>query len=318
MTGVSGRTELLLAGLEGGNPLAFLAAVGVLRVVTLTHPEWVPTMTWRQARGGYRPVLTLAGPLETGQFLEDLGRDLAALIPAEAFVRWDNLGVPLGEYRAYALDAAAAAERGNRAWADFAAAFASEVVASRGAKKDAVEDTAFRTLSGSGHQHFLATMRNLIEATTADQLRRALLLPWDYADPMPNSTLRWDPADDIRHALQWRNPSKDPSRKIGGTMAGATRLAIEALPLMPSVPVGARLDTTGFRGRGRRDTFFTWPLWDGPIGLDTCRSVLAMAELQEERPSTGVLRERGILAVFRSQRITEGKYRNFTPARRVA
>jgi hypothetical protein len=179
-----------------------------------------------------------------------------------------------------------------------------------------IEDTALRTVSGAGHQHFLGIMRNVIAITTVDHLRRALFAPWDYADPMPNSTLRWDPVDDARHALQWRNPSGDPARKVGGTMLGATRLAIEGLPLFQTMPSGTRLQTTGFTGTGRRNTFFTWPLWEGEIGVDSCRSLLALAALQGEVPDAAMLRKRGVLAVFRSQRITEGKYRNFTPGRR--
>ncbi len=99
-------------------------------------------------------------------------------------------------------------------------------------------------------------------------------------------------------------------------MLGATRLAIEGLPLFPTAPSGTRLQTTGFTGTGRRNTFFTWPLWEGEIGTDTCRSLLALGALQGDVLDAGMLRERGVLAVYRSQRITEGKYRNFTPGRR--
>jgi hypothetical protein len=87
------------------------------------------------------------------------------------------------------------------------------------------------------------------------------------------------------------------------------------------------LRTTGFSGSGRQGTFWTWPIWEAGLGLDTCRSVLALDELQPShdmvtregsleamRNKFQTLRERGIVAVFRSQRVTEGKFRSFTPA----
>lgn len=314
-------TRMLAHGLDAANPLAFLAGVGLLRTVALAEPDWNPRLSWGVVDGGIRPTLTLAAEVTEEQLLARLHEFLQSSIPAEALVRWDNLGVPLEAYREYALEAATSSGRTDRTWADFAAAFGSDGATTEDAKKRVViEDTAFRTVSGAGHQHFLGTMRQVVAATTVDHLRRALLVPWDYADPMPNSTLRWDPADDARHALQWRNPSGDPARRVGGTMLGATRLAIEGLPLFTSVPGGTkgRLQTTGFQGTGRRNTFFTWPVWAGEIKVDTCRSLLALAELQQEKPDTARLVERGVVAVFRSQRITEGKYRNFTPARRVA
>ena len=75
-------------------------------------------------------------------------------------------------------------------------------------------DTAFRTMSGAGHQHFLGFMRELAVHTTADQLRRALLSRWDYADSRPS--LRWDPADYRPHALRADDPSTDPIKTMRG------------------------------------------------------------------------------------------------------
>lgn len=318
MTTISGRTTFFLEGLDGSNPLAFLASVGILRTAALAEPSCSPSISWSVASGGLRPTLALVGTVGQAEFLERVHEFLQTRKNDAAFTRWHNLGVPVMEYREYENEAALAATALDRAWADFATAFGSDGVTTRDAKKNLViEDTAFRTVSGAGHQHFLGTMRNVIAVTTADHLSRTLFAPWDYADPMPNNTLRWDPADDARHALQWRSPSGDPARNIGGTMVGATRLAIEGLPLFPTMPNGARLQTTGFSGTGRRNTFFTWPIWDGAIGMDTCRSLLAMDALQSTVPDAPHLRERGIVAVYRSQRITEGKYRNFTPARRV-
>jgi hypothetical protein len=47
------------------------------------------------------------------------------------------------------------------------------------------------------------------------------------------------------------------------------------------------------------------------------RSVLALDTLQAARPDRRELAARGIAEVFRCERITVGKFRNFTPATAV-
>ena len=306
---------LVLRGIDASNPLAFMAAVGTLRVLTLAIPDANVRMGWRQDMGAWRPAVSASESLDPETIIDRLSHQLGTMRNHQAFARWDNLGVPPDAFRGYAVQATAAATRDNRVWADYVAAFGCEAITSRDSTKTlVVDDTAFRTMSGAGHQDFIGFMRNIVAITEREHLRKALFSEWEYDDPVTNSTLRWDPTDDIRHALQWRNPSGDPTRKSRGTMLGANRLGLEALPMFPAVPVGSRLDTTAFSGSGRRGTFFTWPIWECPIGVDVCRSVLATDGLQRDTVNP-TLRNRGIVAVFRSQRITEGKYRNFTPAR---
>jgi hypothetical protein len=231
-----------------------------------------------------------------------------------AFSLADNLSVLPGEYRAYAQKCLAAAQdaAGDRVAADFAASFACDSLINEQGK---VQDTALRTMSGAGHQHFLKSMRQVISWTTVGHLRKTLFAPWAYDDPVESQTLRWDPTDDSRYALRWRDPSGDPTRKKCGGMLGANRLAIEGMPLVPCAPVGSQLRTTGFTRRGRRDTFWIWPIWSRPVSVDICRSLIAQAVLTGNDPERiAQLRRRGVIAAFRSQRITVGKYRNFTPA----
>jgi hypothetical protein len=161
-------------------------------------------------------------------------------------------------------------------------------------------------MSGAGHQHFLGFMRTLAAETTVEQLRGALFASWSYSDPPPS--LRWDPMDDRRYALRWNEPSSDPIR----TVRGANALAIQGLPLFSTQPRGGTLGTTGFSRVSRKGTFFTWPIWEDPLPLDVVRSLLALRELQAESPAPQRLRALGVVEVFRSQRITQGKYRNFT------
>ncbi|HSI11261.1 MAG TPA: hypothetical protein VK961_04425, partial [Chthoniobacter sp.] len=191
--------------------------------------------------------------------------------------------------------------------AAFVAAFGCDAITN---EDGTIEDTAFRTMSGAGHQHFLEFMNTLAKETSREQLHEALFGPWRYRDPSP--VMRWDSEDDRRYSLRWDDPSKDPVR----TVRGANLLAIAALPLFPTVPFsGSELGTTGFKGKGSRDTFITWPIWSGALSLDAVRSMLGLQALQEDNVTAISVAPLGIDAVYRSQRITLGKYRNFTPTK---
>jgi hypothetical protein len=172
-------------------------------------------------------------------------------------------------------------------------------------------------MSGAGHLDFLAVVRNIVDNTMPVHLDKALFQMWQYDDPVEKQTMRWDPLDDIRYALRWRNPSGDPVRKKQGTVLGANRLAIEGLPLLPTIPIGLALHTTGFSGQGSRNTFWTWPIWQKPLSLDLVRSLLALRDLQLPEPPRSKLALIGLVEIYRSQRLTVGKFRNFAPAESV-
>lgn len=302
--------EILLQGIDGANPLGFLAALGTLR--TLSDDTTEVRLRWKKHANAWRPVLVTSTPIEADELVDQLHAKLAASIPAEVFALGDNPSVPLDVFRPYAQAAMEAAWKGDRTRADFAAAFAGEYPTDKG---DKVPDTALRTMSGAGHQHFLKFMRNFVEQVGTDHLRKALFDIWRYDDPVQSMTLRWDPSDDSRYALRWSDPSGDPDRKSVGSMWGANRLAIEALPLFPTLPTRRQLETVGFNTEGARKTHWTWPIWDVPVELDTVRSLLDMADVHRSDRS-GVqpqgLAARGIVEVYRSRRLTTGKFRNFT------
>jgi CRISPR-associated endonuclease/helicase Cas3 len=309
-----------LSGLDGSNPLAFLAAVGLLRVLSLKAEDWIPRLSWKLL-ACWVPVIWIPSGVREAALCETLADQLATMRGHPALrlghLEADNLVVSPKQYAAVCLTAAGEASRDDRVWADFCTAFGSEVVPSEN-DRELIQDTAFRTMSGSGHQDFLAFFRNIVGATKAGHLEKALLQPWRYNDPLRNMTTRWDPQDDVRYALRWKNPSSENTlRSRSGSVLGANRLAIEALPLFPSVPVGSRLMTTGFMGRRSSDTFFTWPIWGVPHSIDVVRSLLALEDLQQTPADRNRLTMFNIREVFRSQRITIGKYRNFTPSQSV-
>jgi len=304
-------TEFALDGLDAANPLGMLAALGALRMSTLLWPQEQPRLRWEQTGAGWRARLTLEGEISASGWLEGLDSRLRQPEPALGIA--EDLPVPYDVFRQTLLALQREARPDARQSVDFLAALGSEVVQAKvnGKPNGLMADTAIR-LSGSGQQRFLGSMRTLVQVTTVAHLEAALFHPWVYADDVPS--LRWDPADDRRYALRWKEPSGDPIR----TVRGANRLAIEALPLLPTAPTGGELETTGFRRRRGEGVAWTWPVWSLPAGLDTVRSLLSLAILQDDTLDRRALQVMGVAEVYRSVRQTLSKYRNFGMAAPVA
>lgn len=300
---------ILLNGLDGSNPLAFLAALGTLRALTLALPDESVKMRWEQHEGAWRPRVWYSVTEDGDDLIFRLNGILAEAANRACFAIGDDLNLSALEFRSHLLKSIEHTESLTdltaRIDADFLAAFGSEVVTN---DDDTMQDTALRTMSGAGHQHFLKFFRELISKTDADHIRRTLFIKWDYADEGRGMNLRWDPLDDRRYALRWKDPGLDPNK----TMRGANRLAIEALPMLPTMPMRSRLATTAFQGSGARGTFFTWPIWNVPLVAPVIASLLSLASELTER--SDLHSQLGIAALYTSARITTGKFRNFTPS----
>ena len=254
---------ILLSGLDGGNLLGFLASVGTLRVVSEDDPQGEWRLGWRENGGMWSPVLSGNETLSPGGLIETLTVALETIGSNPAFEIGKNLTFKPEEFRVVTQKAQATATINDRSFADFIAAFGSESLPNREGK---IQDTALRTMSGAGHQHFIGYMNDLVEKTEPEHLRTALFGHWQYSDDRPS--LRWDPVDDRRYAQRWGNPSNDPIK----TVRGANRLAVEALPLFPTAPANGQLDTTGFTQRRGAGVLFSWPIWKDQLRLDVVRS----------------------------------------------
>jgi hypothetical protein len=318
---------LILAGLAGDNPLAFLAALGTLRVLDTCWPGRRVRMSWLLS-GSWRPVLHVDGACERAEVIPTLHSRLRGRDRAPEFTLTDGedeqpreLTLPPEAFAQIARRAAEQATRDDRNWADFCAAYGSDAFPD----EESIRDTALRFTSGQ--QSFLGSIRELATepspapagrrqaatkdvggGTAAHHLEHALFEPWSYSDPRPS--LRWDPVDDRRYALRAFDPT-DPATSPILTVRGANRLAVEALPWLPTFPSGGSVATRGFLRRGR-ELFFSWPIWDRPLTAATVASLLGLAELVADKPRRSELGPRGVVDVFRARRVG-GYYRNFTP-----
>lgn len=300
MTQTNDVNRLLLPGLDGANPLGFLAAVGTLRTLGVNRPNVDWRMAWVSKGGVWCPELSASRTLNATELVELLGTALQREDTPE-FDFAKNLAITGDEFRGVVQRAQASASKNDRRFADFLAAFGCEALVG---DNDKIQDTAFRTMSGVGHQHFLGTMRALVGETTNSQLNEALFETWAYSQRKLG--LRWDPKEDRRYALRWSDPSDGEGVPV---VRGANRLAVEALPLFPTAPNGNRLETAGFT-----DRMFTWPIWGWPLSVDVVCSLLALKETQALEPDRVCLSAMGVVELYRSQRISVDKYRNFSMA----
>ncbi len=291
--------SITLTGLDGSNPLGYLAALGALRLLAQHHPA--VRMHWTRDTAAWRPVLSGI----------DLTPDtlIAALLAAPAFPASEssllgkNITVEPAKFSDFVQHAENALHpSGNRIPADFAAAFGSEVCVDK--DKNRIEYTLLCFITGSGHQDFLETARTLLKKVEAPHLQEALFGPWLRHDD--KLSFRWDPSDASEYALRWDNPGPLGVKSVWG----AGRLAIEALPLFPTQPTARTLATTGFY-EDKYPEQFTWPLWSTPVSCDTVRSLVALAELRQATPGRETLTPLGITEVFRSPRVRIGQGANF-------
>jgi len=371
---------LVLTGLEGGNPLGFLAALGTLLVVRQeADPQarlgWRRTATWQPVLKGVSPAdrnalcdaiaaglrghsvpdhaesTRIASQKDFDAIKKALkvkrdeikkrrlrGKERKAVIDEEVvplereahrtrsvWLKALRDAVPspelaLGQridctddkYREHAMRFLEGCGVASRMPADLLAAFASDACVE--GKERQVAATPFCFTTGSGHQYFLDTVRQLMKEVTTEGVRSALFEPWTYSDE--KLSLRWDPIEDRRYALMDRDPTASDNKSR--TVWMANLLAYRALALFPSAPGRQRLETTGWSALGE---FFTWPIWENAADPDTIRSLMLLCDLGAKVPDRGVLRDRGVAAIFRSQRVKVGTAANikinFGPARGV-
>ena len=294
----------VLRGLSAANPLAYLAALGSLRLLELAGAGR-PTLRWIR-QNGWRPEILGTGLSEAEMCQTLLAAPAAPKADLEKLGK--NITVEPQTFRDFAESGNREATRSDHRAADFAGAFGCEICKDR--KRDRVQYTSLCFITGSGHQDFLDTIAKLEDQVTARHIEEALFGDWHYTDR--GLSLGWDPADAREYALRWH----DPGPEGVWTVWGANRLAVEALPLFPAHPVGADLETTGID-----NDQFTWPVWEGEAGCDVARSIVALADLRKTEPDRSRLGAMGIAVVYRAQRVRIGSGANFKvrfrPARAV-
>lgn len=295
--------RIVLSGLSGTNPLGFMAALGLLRL--LRRQSDVARLGFL-SDGSFHP------------FVEGFNGDLAFLISNDAalakgkqawlleYKKQEKKGVkvvadlkaPPAVFRDFLSSCVERWCTGEDEAVAYAAAFGTSVAVDG---KGNAKPTAFHFTAAN--QQFLATVEAMRASVTHEWVKLSL---FEGHEVRSGLNLRWDPAAERNWALMANNPNDD------GTSVDAPLewLAFRGLPLLPSFPCGTKIITTGVSGRGN-DMKMIWPLWSVPISLETARSALQIMW-------TGASRDRemrGVFAVCTSQiRRTSQGFGNFSPA----
>lgn len=291
--------ERNLPGLDGSDPLGFLAAIGLLRIVSRFDTE----AQLRFVRSGnWIAAITTTNPDAIEDLvLEDVAR-FRKEHPAINFARStedrkvQDLKPPPADFRAL-MRSVMDDEEG----AAFFAAYATGVaVDGRGQTKP----TSFHLTAAQ--QRFMDAVLDILDNVNRDDLVEALNGPWIGREGVKN--LRFRAASERSRALLSFNPSKESAR----TEVGAYWLAFQGLPCFPCVPVGFRVRTTGIRGSGKNESF-TWPIWTVPLTYFAVRAAVGLRN--PDRLSARDRARYGIREVFTAKidRNSQG-YGNFAAA----
>lgn len=298
-------TRIQLVGVDGSNPLGFMATLGLLRVIPGAKIGFSDD-------GSFQAIVDELDASES---------ELARLIRDDANAAEDSgapwrftytkaatkkqgpqevadLKPPPKDFKKFLSTCVEAWRLGNEDAAGYAAAYGTDVAVDG---KGNTKPTAFHFTAAQ--QTFLGVVESIRASVTQEWVKKSL---FEGHGEELGSNLRWDPGSERNWALLASNPGGDGTR----VDAPLEWLAFRGLPLLPSFPRGTRIITTGVVGRGE-DMTFTWPLWTVPASRDTTRSVLQV-------DWTGHAKERaarGIFAICSSAiRRTSQGFGNFGPS----
>jgi hypothetical protein len=302
-----------LTGLDAQNPLAFFAALGLLRVledIAVKAGDSVPTLCFVD-RLGQTPILNSTLTMD----------EIVAAVCQDAEEQQSNPALKLAyDENGQAVDCAAAvAIRDLKPSPDLAAQFLREMstnskrvaALAAGLFSELVQDNNGNSKPTglhftAGQQSFLAMVDDLRSGINVDNVREALLGPWTNSSMLPS--LSWDASISRNYALRADNPSGEKR----GSVPAANWLGVIALEFFPVSVRYRRLATTCITG-GWKDSTFQWPLWSVPQTAAVIRSLL---KVDASKYSSVERDAYGISAVLASKilRSDQGGYGSFSPA----
>jgi hypothetical protein len=265
-------TRTLLKGLNGSNPLGFMASVGLLRLLEVQG---------NHARLGFNEDGGLHAWIECNPALDDLPgtvtRDAEAAAGPQpwrlGYEKQEKKGIkvvadlkaPPEQFRVFLTSAIDEWLTGRAEQSNYAAAYGTDVAVDGNGN---TKPTAFHFTAAN--QQFLGAVEESRGKITRDWVEESL----DDRDgkTKPGSNLRWDPDAERSRALMGVNPNDD------GTAVNAPLewLAFRGLPAFPCVPVGSRILTCGVTGHRQDEFRFHWPLWSCGASYATVRSLLLL------------------------------------------
>ena len=287
-----------LRGLEGNNPLGFLAALGV-QVAFATEADQ-PHLWWSN---DVTPHAIVDGPFSVDRIVSRTleacakWKDSPAINPKWA--KGDELKLKREDIRAYLKHAT------QSTWSG---ALGPALVAEGSLDNQNVAKPSDLYFT-AGQQKFLVMARELLCNVTGEDIAAGLESPWRYDSKLPS--MGWDISDDPIYALR----ASDPSKQKKLTNPGPEVLALLGLSLHPVFAGESRTLTQGCSGKWKSG-YYCWPLWDKPASPRVVKSLLAhTTDGRKESNRRRWYRSWGVSAILRSpiRRTGQGGYGTFGP-----
>lgn len=289
-----------LHGLEGTNPLGFLAALGVQ--VAFAAQQTCPKLWWSKdviphaiVDDDYTADCIVERVMDVLPLWEN-SRAVNPKLDGSAMPRGDELKLSSDNIRIY-LDMASdgAAEELSTA-----------LVAEGSLDKQGVAKPSDLYFT-AGQQKFLYSVRQILSGVSAEDVRAGLLGRWKYDSELPS--LGWDVVDDRMYALRALDPSSE--KKL--TNSGPEALAILGLSTHKVITGRSRTVTRGCSGTWKNSTY-SWPIWNRPASFYAVQSLLMHAD-DKDKNRHGWFHSWGITKILKSRmkRSGQGGYGTFGP-----
>lgn len=258
-------TVLALPALDGRKPLAFLAALGVTRLLTVYDSDdarlsWGPADSTARLETSHpsldavvERLLAIAHTAADGGVLPGMPADFPP--PGAAP---DRLRLPQDELRAYADSRLADPDPEREAW------LTSLVT-------DLTVDNAGRCATSlmtapSGNQSMRTMLEKPLSLVTRDTLEEALMSWKRY----PGVTGEY-----LDHQVLFDASDSGSGASLERGVPGATWLALMSYPALRTTADGSRRITTGWHHRRRAPDTLRYPLWSAALDL---HAVVALLE----------------------------------------
>lgn len=287
-------TTTHLPGLQGANPLGFLAALGAQVALALEREQ--PCLWWTDDVVPHAVV--------------DVEMERIVDQSMDVFARWSSsraLNPPMPDRDDLKLTSSEIRTYLEYARDDPAANLATALVA-----EDSLDGKFKAKPSGlyfaAGQQKFLDAVRTILRSVSCEDIASSLSGPWPYGSELPS--LGWDLADDRQYALRAKNPSPEKKR----TNPGAEALALLGLSLHPVFRGNDGTLTQGCSGAWKSASY-SWPLWSKAASPNAVKSLLAHAYDHRASDRARWLSAWGVFKILKSSilRSKQGGYGTFGP-----
>ena len=299
-----------LAGLEGTNPLGFLAALGVQ--VAFGGEDEQTRLWWSDditPRAVVDEVFTVERIVDQALHVVARWEKSPAVNPR----RLDGSVMPKGdELKLGPSDVRNYLRSGVDDPGDHSNSLTSALVAEGSLDKQGVAKPSDLYFT-AGQQKFLDMTRGILRGVTRKDILAGLTGPWDYQNELPS--LGWDVVDDRVYALRATDPAPKSGPDPKRTNAGAEALAVLGLSLHPVFAGRERTLTQGCSGSWKAG-HYSWPLWRRPASLHAIKSLLAHAYDHPTAMDRRIwFRAWGVRTILRSpiRRSGQGGYGTFGP-----